>query len=175
MISSAINTADRLSGCSKTIRKKMKKKDGPFNLYVFQTEPEKDIASTANDGFDRYNVNGIELNATGFKKLSQEIDLKAIQCSGKEKIKLYTGKFPTAMRKFQRLVIREAQIPWVSPDDLKVVGITPRKYYEVCTNTKLYKYVRERCSVSPLRDLPDDRWEKHDIVCNKCSSEGEFQ
>jgi class 3 adenylate cyclase len=171
MISSAINVADRLSGCSKSIRKIMTEKDRPFNLYVFQTEPEKDMASTGDDGFDRYNVNGIELNATGFKKLSQEIDLKATQRImpdlGKEKIKLYTGKFPTAMRKFQRLVIREAQIPRVSPDDLKVVGITPRKYYEVCTNPKLYKYVREICRVSPLRDLPDDRWGKHDIVSNK--------
>lgn len=149
MISSAINLADRLSGCAKSIRKRMNENNRPFNLYVFQTEPDEEIASTVDDGFVRYNVNGIELNASGFKKLSEEIDLKAIECIipdlEEEKIKLYTGKFPTVTRKFQRLVIREAQIPQVAPDDLRVVKITPRKYYEVCTNPKLYRYVSEMC------------------------------
>ena len=149
MISSAINSADRLSCCAKSIRKRMNKNDRPFNVYVFQTEPEEDITSTAGDEFSRYNVNGIELNASGFRKLSEEIDLKKIECLipdlGEEKIKLYTGKFPTAARKFQRLVIREAQIPQVDPDDLRVIKITTRKYYEVCMNPKLYRYVQETC------------------------------
>lgn len=149
MISSAINSADRLSCCAKSIRKRMNENDRPFNVYVFQTEPEGDITSTADEEFSRYNVNGIELNASGFRKLSEEIDLKKIECLipdlGEEKIKLYTGKFPTAARKFQRLVIREAQIPQVDPDDLRVIKITTRKYYEVCMNPKLYRYVQETC------------------------------
>jgi hypothetical protein len=105
------------------------------------------MAATADDLFLRYNVNGIELNTAGFNKLSQEIDLRVVTCSLPElqprKIKFYTGKFPTVTGKYQRLVIREALIPEVSPDKFKMVRFTSRKYYEVCSHPKLYEYVRK--------------------------------
>jgi hypothetical protein len=52
---------------------------------------------------------------------------------------LYTGKFPTKSGRYQRLVIREAEVPAVDPKDLSQVQFTHRKYYEVCTSTGLYK------------------------------------
>jgi hypothetical protein len=117
-----------------------------FNLYVFQTARDEDVAATVDDVFLRYNVNGIELNAAGFEKLSKEINLKFIECTipevHSEAMHLYTGKFPTASGKYQRLVIREAQIPVVNPEDLTVVRMTPRRYYEVCSHPKVYEYVK---------------------------------
>jgi hypothetical protein len=59
----------------------------------------------------------------------------------KEKIKIYTGKFPTVTGEYQHLVIREASIPEVVPDELRVIRQTDQKYYEVCTHPMLYKYV----------------------------------
>ncbi len=145
MISPAINLADRLSGCTKLLRKQISKKKLPFNLYVFQTVSEEEIATTADDLFIRYNVNGIALDGNSFKKLSKEIDLKALELRlndlEEKKTKVYTGKFPTVTGEFQRLVIREANIYRVSPDDFSIISPTSRKYYEVCTNPKLYKYV----------------------------------
>jgi len=147
MISPAINLADRLSGCEKQLRKLISTKKLPFNLYVFQTVSEEEIAATKDDLFFRYNVNGIALDGNSFKKLSKEIDLKVLKLRlhdlQKEKTKVYTGKFPTVTGKFQRLVIREANICQVAPDDLSIIRPTTRKYYEVCTNPELYKYMNK--------------------------------
>jgi hypothetical protein len=147
MISSAINHADRLSSCSKTGRKLLADKKGPFNLHVFQTRSDEELAATADDLHTRYNVNGIELSAPGFEKLSHEIDLKALKNEFADpfgrKSKLYTGKFPTQSGRYQRLVIREAQIPVVDPTNLETGKVTSRKYYEICTHPKLYAWARK--------------------------------
>jgi hypothetical protein len=145
MISPAINLADRLSSCAKSVRRKIDRKKRPFNLYVFQAAREDDDDSLVDDVFVRYNVNGIELNPTGFRKLSQEINLKRVECYipelQEEKLRLYTGKFPTVSGKYQQLVIREEQIPEIKVHDLSVIRTTPRKYYEVSTHPKIYEYL----------------------------------
>lgn len=145
MISSAINQADRLSGCSKSVRKIIRKNTSPFNLFVFQTASDEEMNKTADDLSLRYNLNGIELNEAGFKKLAKEINLKKfygdipdLQLS---KVKLYAGRFPTTSGKYQRLIIREAPIPVVNPDDLSQIRYTERKYYEVCTSARLYRLI----------------------------------
>ena len=147
MISPAINLADRLSGCSKSLRKQISELKRPFNLEVLQVASEEDMAVTSDDLFLRYNVNGIELSASGFEKLSKEIDLKALECSisdiQKGQLKIYTGKFPTVTGKYQRLVIREAHISRAAFKDLRIIENTSRKYYEVCTHPKLYEFVKK--------------------------------
>lgn len=147
MISPAINQADRLSGCSKMLRKKFEPRKGPFNLYVFQTTQIEDLSVTADDLYDRYNVNGIELNAKGFEKLKEEINLKKIKCHipdfWEEPFIIHTGIFPTISGKYQRLVIREDHIPLVSLDNLSVLRPTNQKYYEVCTQRRLYEYAKQ--------------------------------
>ena len=148
MLSPAINLADRLAGCAMSARKLLEDANKPFNLYVFQTASDQDVAATVDDLSLRYNLNGIELSTAGFEKLSQEIELKAMKCFipelQKEEIMIFTGKFPTVTGKFKRLVIREDQILKVVPEDLKVIRPTSRKYYEVCTHPKLYQYVNEK-------------------------------
>ncbi|MBC2694901.1 MAG: hypothetical protein HF982_06435 [Desulfobacteraceae bacterium] len=144
VISSAINKVDCLSGCDKSLRKLFSAKKMPFNLYVFQKIPEKDITATGSDLLIRYNVRGIELTATGFKKLSEEIELELIECKipelQKEKIKIYTGKFPMISGKYQRIVIREDYIPEVNPPNMSIIRMTSQKYYEVCNNEKINEY-----------------------------------
>lgn len=146
MISPAINLADRLSGCTKSLRKKFAEKKLPFNLYVYQTASDENMNGTSDDLLSRYNVNGIELNQEGFDKLKEEINLQKIRCHAPdiqdEKFVVYTGTFPTISGKYQRLVIREAEIPLVSNDTLDVIHMTNRKYYEVCTNRKLYEFIK---------------------------------
>ena len=143
MISPAINLADRLSGCHKSVRRIIRKNSSPFNLFVFQGASDEEMQNTADDLFLRYNVNGIELNEAGFRKLAQEIDLK--QFSGDipalqlDTVRLFTGKFPTQSGRYQRLVLREAEVPAVNPKDLSPLNVTHHKYYEVCTSPELYK------------------------------------
>ena len=46
MISDALNESDRLSSCSKRVRKSMKTMETPFNVYAFQTVPWDPLEST---------------------------------------------------------------------------------------------------------------------------------
>lgn len=147
MISSAINLADRLSGCSKALRKRQELVKGHFNLYVFQTASEEEISKTADDLFLRYNVNGIELSKPGFQKLQKEIGLKCISATvpgvGTSKMNFYVGKFPTATGEYQTLVIREAPVIQMNPETFQPVRITLRNYYEVCTNPKICENIQK--------------------------------
>ena len=145
MISPAINLADRLSASSKALSKIKYLKKSPFNLYVFKDASKDQTSISMDDPYLRYNMNGIELSSEGFKKLSQEIDLKVLDYKiPNEQCVLYTGKFPTMSGKYQRLIIREAQIQEISLDDLKIKSITSAKYYEICTNQKLYDYLKDK-------------------------------
>ncbi|NNG00338.1 MAG: hypothetical protein HKM93_13210 [Desulfobacteraceae bacterium] len=143
MISPAINHADRLSSCSKTLRQRIMKKNPQFNLFVFQNASEKDMAATADDLYLRYNINGIELNEEGFSKLRKEITLKRMKLttvgSQHKNNKFFTGKFPTKSGRYQRLILRESPIQIIQPEDFKISGVSARKYYEVCTNEKIYR------------------------------------
>ncbi len=147
MISSAINQADRLSSCSKTGRKLLAKKRSLFNLHVFQTLSDEAMSGTKDDLYTRFNVNGIELNASGFEKLSHEIDLKLLPDSitrgEDQKTSLYLGKFPTKSGHYQQIIIREAQVPVVDLATLKTERFTSHKYYEICTNPKIYAWARK--------------------------------
>ncbi len=147
MISPAINAADRMSKCTKPLSKEISNLKNPFNLYVFQKASENSAATPADDMLLRHNVNGIELNAEGFEKLSREIDLKSLECHipelQAEKISVHTGKFPTVTGKYHRLIIREDRIPVISPHDFSIIQKTDKKYYEVCTHPLLYEYIEK--------------------------------
>ena len=146
MISSAINIADRQSSCSRPLRKIVSKMRPTFNLYVYQTASAEDMLKTSDDISVRYNVNGIDLNPGGFKKLSKEINLTTFKTDIPElklrNIKLHTGKFPLTSGRFQRLVIRESKIRQVHPDTFTSLKPTNRSYFEVCTHPVVYQQVR---------------------------------
>ncbi|MDM8516874.1 hypothetical protein QUF76_11795, partial [Desulfobacterales bacterium HSG16] len=93
-------------------------------------------------------VNGIELNPPGFEKLFEEIELKTIELLIKHrkqrKIKIHTGRFPTANGYYKRLFIREAGVPRMDQETLNINGMTSRKYYEVCTNPDLIAHVEKK-------------------------------
>jgi hypothetical protein len=144
MISPAINSADRMSKCSKPLYKTMSDKKRPFNLYVFESASTGDT-TVKDDLLLRYNVNGIELDADGFDKLSKEIHLESLVCDLPElregKITVHTGKYPSATGKYRRLVIREGRTPVVAPNDFSIVRQTDKPYYEVCTHPLLIEYI----------------------------------
>lgn len=142
MISSAINIADRLSGCSKPLRQALFQTSVPFNLYVFQSVSDEAVLEAEDDLFLRYNVNGIELSEAGFRKLQEEIRLRTFTVntgpkSERSRMRFHTAKFPLVNGEFQRLVIREASIVKMDTEKFHPGGITQRKYYEVCTNPEL--------------------------------------
>ena len=148
MISPAINLADRLSSCNKTLRMILDKKERPFNLYVYQAGEELDSVLGEDELILRYNVNGIELNEGGFEKLTREIDLKTMNCLipeiQKEPIIIHTGKFPLVTGIVQRLIVREDWVQELNPVNFQNVGKVNRKYYEICTHTALKDYIEKQ-------------------------------
>lgn len=143
IISPAINLADRLSGCNKALRRRFRDRQRLFNLFVFQNAAEKEIGATADDLSLRYNVNGIELDPKGFAKLGREISLKGVDYTtgDNEKVRLYTGTVPTLTGKYQRLIVREADVLEIDPETMEVTGRASRKYYEVCTHPAIHEFI----------------------------------
>jgi len=148
MISPAINSADRLSSCHKTLRRIIDKDSRAFNLYVYQSDKDAQKSLSQDEIILRYNVNGIELNQAGFNKLSKEIDLKTMNCLlpelQKEPIILHTGKFPLVTGTFQRLIIREDWVQELNTVTYQSSGKVNRKYFEICTQYALKKYVAKQ-------------------------------
>ncbi|MFP3999235.1 MAG: hypothetical protein ACLFUN_05270 [Desulfobacterales bacterium] len=148
MISHSINEADRLSKCDRALRSRMKKNTQPFRIYLYSLDTSGMEAwqMPLNTPIFRYNVMGIELAPGAFAKLRREIHMKKfrgpIPSLGVKDFTGYTGKFPTLSGSFQRLVIREAQIPEISPADLQITRMTEKKYYEVCTHQGIYEHVK---------------------------------
>lgn len=142
MISSAINRADRLSSCSKSLKDRLTVRRKPFNLYVYEPMSGRNQCDTVDDFRLRYNVNGIELNAPGFEKLQDEIDLSPVAIDvvggGEPESRFYTGKVPLLNGDYRRLVVRESGIAEIDPQRMEILGVTSRKYYEVCTHPKLH-------------------------------------
>lgn len=145
MISSAINRADRLAGCSRSLRRRFSEKTPPFNLYVYQGVSDAELHDTSDDLHLRYNVNGIELNPEGFVKLREEIKLKRFGVVFKgERLTFYTGRFPLVTGEYRRLVLREGRIPRIEPNTFGKAGDTDRRYYEICTHPKVYELVKRQ-------------------------------
>lgn len=146
MISPAINMADQLSGCNRSLRERLAKTNPPFNVYVFKPVQDAAAALLSDYALLRYNVKGIELAPEGFAKLSREIHLKRFECRMPdvcpEPLTLYTGTYPTLSGNYQRLVIRESPIPEISAADLSVVRQTDQTYYEVCTHPRVYENIK---------------------------------
>ncbi len=143
MISSAINHADRLSSCAKSLKKRLGNSKKPFNLYVYQAGIGNQFVTGEDEAYIRYNVNGIELSPAAFMKLTEEIELKAIETVIpeviNERINIYIGKYQTVSGKFKKLLIREAPIrEFVPAKEGTGIRKTSKKYYEVVTNPHFY-------------------------------------
>jgi hypothetical protein len=144
MISKALNESDRLSGCSKGVRKLINAQTNPFNVYSFQTVDDMDTGGIPDEFLVRYNIGGIHINGLAFQKLQKEVSLKLHEVQMQtiwtmEKVKLYTGVVPVGQGIFHKMIVREGTMPFVDSKTFSFQRWTERKYYEVCVNEALYK------------------------------------
>ena len=144
MISKALNLSDRLSGSGKLGKRLLAGQRTLFSLYQFLTAMEGASSEELDEILVRYNMSGIELNDEGFKKLSEEISLDSIETKldlpwGKENVTLYYGEVPMG-DSVELLVLRKGLARQLLADG-KVGGPSTHCYYEVCTNSALYKLV----------------------------------
>ncbi len=161
MISDAINESDRLSSCSKRVRKKLAPDAGVFQVYSVLIggggSNKKNDSASADAGVEEmrlnYNVGGICLSEAAFRKLREEISLSPWAVSPREpgfagpgfagpwihpQRELFVGTVPIANGAFRKIVIRKNRIAQVDVRDLSIVQWTDRYYYEVCANPAVY-------------------------------------
>jgi class 3 adenylate cyclase len=151
MISEALNESDRLSSCNKRARKVMEPQAGPFHVYVFQAA-ELDENGNPEDVILSYNMGGIRMNETAFRKLQQEITLEALKVrlpaslasSDKGEYRLFSATVPVDRDIFRKIVVRESRIPRIDPAEFSVTGWTERSYYEICTDPAIYAALEKK-------------------------------
>jgi hypothetical protein len=163
MISDAINESDRLSSCSKRVRKKLAPDAGVFHVYSVQiggggnNGGNNNDSATAEAGAEEmrlnYNVGGICLSEAAFHKLQQEISLAPWAANLSEpgftgpgftgpwideQREFFVGTVPIANGMFRKIAIRKNRIAQVDVRDLSILHWTDRWYYEVCANPAVY-------------------------------------
>ena len=167
MISDAINESDRLSSCSRRVRKKLAPDAGIFQVYSVQIggRGDNNDGATAETGAEEmrlnYNVGGICLSEAAFRKLQQEIslapwtgDLTGPGFTGSwidEQQELFVGTVPIANGVFRKIAIRKSRIAQVDVRDLSILHWTDRWYYEVCANPAVYAALPGEKSASAKR------------------------
>jgi hypothetical protein len=139
MISDALNESDRLSSCSKRVRKSMKAMETPFNVYAFQTVSDADVEDGPDDFILKYNLNGIRISEAAFQRLKQEISLELSPLDlpkawEGEEFHLWSGLVPVGNDIFRNIIVRGSRMPQIDPHNFSVQLWTERWYYEVCSN-----------------------------------------
>jgi len=154
MISEALNESDRLSSCNKHARKVMEPQAGPFHVYAFQSA-EAGPSGNPEDSVISYNLGGIRLNESAFRKLEQEISLVPLAVklppsasSDKGEYKLFSGTVPVDRDIFRKIVVRESRMPRINSKDFSVQGWTDRAYYEICTDPAIYAALEKKKAAS---------------------------
>lgn len=143
MISDAVNESDRLSSCSKRVRKTVNALQSPFHVYAFQTVNDPEMEWNSEDTLLKYNVNGIRMSEAAFHKLQQEISLQpcaldfpALKMQGE--CRLWSALVPVGNDVFRKIVVRASRVPLVEARTCALQHWTDQWYYEVCANPTVY-------------------------------------
>src|SRR6202167_3542664 len=142
MISDAINASDRLSSCSKRIRKKIAPDAGVFQVYSVLIGGGGAKNGSAEGGAEEmrlnYNVGGICLSEAAFHKLEQEISLSLWAPNSMQpgfsrpwvdkQSEFFIGTVPIANGIFRKIAIRKNRIAQVDVRDLSILHWTVRYY-----------------------------------------------
>jgi len=143
MISDAVNESDRLSSCSKRVRKTVTALQSPFHVYAFQTVNDVAMEESSEDTLLKYNVNGIRMSEAAFHKLQEEISLQpcALEFPGLQmqgEFRLWSALVPVGNDVFRKIVVRASRVPLVEARTCALQHWTDQWYYEVCANPAVY-------------------------------------
>jgi hypothetical protein len=144
MISRALNESDRLSSCSKGMRRLLENLDLLFNVFSFKTVDDENTGGNPDEFLLRYNIGGIHINEAAFAKLRTEISLQAYDMQvpmiwDRAKVRLYSGVVPVGQEMFHKIAIREGMIAHIDARDFSLKQYTDRCYYEICINPQIYQ------------------------------------
>ncbi|HET9838765.1 MAG TPA: hypothetical protein VFR84_11055 [Candidatus Angelobacter sp.] len=153
MISKALNESDRLSSCSKGMRRLLENRELLFNVFSFKTVEDENTGGNPDEFLLRYNIGGIHINEAAFRKLRSEVSLQAFDVTvpmiwNKRAVRIYAGMVPLGQGSFHQIVVREGRVAHVDARDFSLKQITDRHYYEVCTHPKIYQAIESVTSMA---------------------------
>jgi len=156
MISKALNESDRLSSCSKGMRRLLEDRELLFNVFSFKTVEDENTGGNPDEFLLRYNIGGIHLNEAAFQKLRSEISLQAFDLQvpmiwKKSAVRVFAGMVPLSQGSFHQIVIREGRVAHVDARDFSLKEITDRCYYEVCTHPRVYQAIESVTNMAVAR------------------------
>ncbi|HXW91397.1 MAG TPA: hypothetical protein VEK33_12690 [Terriglobales bacterium] len=151
MISDALNESDRLSSCSKRLRKTIEGSSTPFHVYAFQTISDAEMENSPEDFTLKYNVNGIRMSEAAFHKLQQEISLEPCSLNlpgpkAEEQYRSWSGLVSIGNDIFRKIVVRASRVPLVDARNFSLQSWTDHWYYEVCTDPTIYAHLEARAA-----------------------------
>jgi hypothetical protein len=146
MISKALNESDRLSSCSKGVRRLLEDRELLFNVFAFKAVEDEETGGNPDEFLLRYNIGGIHINEAAFQKLRGEISLQAYDLQvpmiwQKSAVRVYAGLVPLGQGSFHHIIVREGLVTHVDARDFSFKNSTDRHYYEVCTHPKIYQAI----------------------------------
>jgi len=151
MISDALNESDRLSSCSKRLRKTVKESQSPFHVYAFQSVSDTEMEDSPEDFILKYNVNGIRMSEAAFHKLEQEISLQPCKLDLPElkdtgECRLWSGLVPIGNDIFRKIVVRGSRMPQVDARTFSIQHWTEHWYYEVASDPAIYARLENKAT-----------------------------
>jgi len=156
MISKALNESDRLSSCSKGMRRLLEDRELLFNVFSFKAVEDEDTGGNPDEFLLRYNIGGIHINEAAFQKLRSEISLQAFDLQvpmiwQKTNVRVYAGVVPLGQGLFHHIIVREGRITHVDARDFSLKHVTDRHYYEVCTHPRIYQAIESVANLAEVR------------------------
>jgi hypothetical protein len=156
MISRALNESDRLSSCSKGVRRLLEDRELLFNVFSFKSVEDENTGGNPDEFLLRYNIGGIHINEAAFQKLRGEISLQAFDLQvpmiwKKTTVRVYAGVVPLSQGSFHHIIVREGRIAHVDARDFSLKEVTERRYYEVCTHPKIYQAIESVANLAAVR------------------------
>jgi hypothetical protein len=99
------------------------------------------------DDLLRYNVNGIELDATAFRKLKEELALHKIEAHfpqySRESI-FYIGRYPDKRGQMHWLAVREAPVKQWIGNMISDIDPAGRVFYEIISDSEVIEILKTK-------------------------------
>jgi hypothetical protein len=143
-ISSAIARARLLSACHPLLRESCSLPGGR-GVCVASPLRRSGVDGQVREELVRYNVNGIALDAAAYAQLNTEISLRRLSRRGERPATLFAGGCTDVNGESHWLVVRERNVKLWLGGQLLESEDDARRYYEVISDSKLIRRVREKC------------------------------
>jgi class 3 adenylate cyclase len=144
MISSAINTADRLSGCSAPLRSTGLTPTGSGHRAMLVRPVGAAAMAAGGDELLAYNVNGILLEQSAFFQLQRELRMRQTRLAvpGDENGIYFVARYNDLTGRSRRLAVRCARVPTWDGTGLGEPDTEHRHYFEVIADESVMGRLR---------------------------------